>query len=383
MAQTSSVCLMMLISAFRLVGIKYPFLAQRFCTPTLVKWTISIVIFGSIGFNIVRFFELDLKACFSLRFDQPIQVVTTTDLRHDEVGSLLLLNMEKCWFNYVILQHFQLYYMSYSVIAYTLVNFGLPFSFLIVTNFLIFTTVRHSLALRQLMAPQQQSTSTTAKPKHPSPTSQNIKASTSRDPSRCNSSNSGPKCSTGGGGNNQTDSSHVAKETKTTIMLIVVVLVFLASNSLAFVCNIIEVLIRKMNLHQMYDTYLDLVEISNLLIVLNSAINIFIYWSFSKKYRAVFYFYVPWCRKISRRSRRHRNGAGGFMTPTTTVAPQATLAPTVKYSPVECRVIENQQRKKPAAVTTIYRQPSMTKRRSISSHRQQTQLSLSSTTAFL
>jgi hypothetical protein len=80
-------------------------------------------------------------------------------------------------------------------------------------------------------------------------------------------------------------------------MLLAVVAGFLAFNALAFINNILEIL---MSLHvlpeQFSPFYTTLVEIGNLMVNANSASTIFIYLCFGSKYRGIFLRY--WRRMV-------------------------------------------------------------------------------------
>uniref|UniRef100_A0A915HT58 G-protein coupled receptors family 1 profile domain-containing protein n=1 Tax=Romanomermis culicivorax TaxID=13658 RepID=A0A915HT58_ROMCU len=276
MAQTCSVGLLVLVSGYRLLGVKYPFLAQRICTPFKVKATTVFVVAFSIFFNIFRFFELETGPCFSTLYSGTGYNIFESDLRK--------LNL--------------VYYISYMVGAYTLVNFAAPFIFLITTNVIIIKAVHDSYKLRQMMVIPSSAKSSTSKSTETTP---NLKASNGKyqtDTLLTTTAN----CVSCPVSNADVAGTTSSKENKTTIMLIVVVFVFLFSNSLAFINNILEIILRTRNTEDGVQSeslarkvYLRLVEISNLLIVLNSSTNLFIYWAFSKKYRVLLRYYAS-CR---------------------------------------------------------------------------------------
>ncbi|CDW57334.1 Class A rhodopsin-like G-protein coupled receptor GPRfmr [Trichuris trichiura] len=84
---------------------------------------------------------------------------------------------------------------------------------------------------------------------------------------------------------NKTEDRREVRENKTTLMLVAIVIMFLICNSLAFIDNIIEALME--DNRSLENIYYTSVEISNLLVGINSSANIFIYCFFSIKYRIV------------------------------------------------------------------------------------------------
>lgn len=87
------------------------------------------------------------------------------------------------------------------------------------------------------------------------------------------------------------------------MMLLAVVAGFLAFNSLAFMNNILEILLTLDVLPEgFYSFYTTLVEIGNLLVNVNSASTIFIYLCFGSKYRSIFLRY--WRRVIKLSARK-------------------------------------------------------------------------------
>ncbi|KHJ47452.1 7 transmembrane receptor [Trichuris suis] len=130
------------------------------------------------------------------------------------------------------------YYVAYMMICYTTVMFGIPFLLLSVVSIGIIKTLRHSYNLRRQLIQL-----------------------------------------------NKTEDRREARENRTTLMLVAIVIMFLICNSLAFIDNIIEALMEdNKSLENIYYTS---VEISNLLVGINSSANIFIYCFFSIKYRIV------------------------------------------------------------------------------------------------
>lgn len=251
MAQTCSVGLLLMVSSHRFLGVRFPFVAQRLCTPERVKVAIiSVFIFATV-FNLLRWFELDVALCHSQLFNDTGLKVVVTDLRKDHI-----------------------YYVAYVVCTYTIVMFVIPFVLLIVMNSIIVKTVHRSYRLRQELT---QGNST--------------------------------KITDGVNGRQQIETS--ARENKTTIMLIVVVFVFLLCNSLAFINNILEVILAQLDDSPgsiiLREAYLIACEISNFLVVINSSSNIFIYWMFSGKFRLLLQYYLC-CATLRRRDSSRNAG---------------------------------------------------------------------------
>lgn len=85
-----------------------------------------------------------------------------------------------------------------------------------------------------------------------------------------------------------------AKERSTTVMLIGIVITFLTCNCLALVSNILEIVMREWSFlaETLYAPYKTICDISNLLVLVNMSLNVFIYLSFSERYRLVAKFYL-------------------------------------------------------------------------------------------
>ncbi|VDO95630.1 unnamed protein product [Soboliphyme baturini] len=136
------------------------------------------------------------------------------------------------------------YYQVYMMYGYTTIMFGIPFTLLSLVSAFIIRTVHRSYSIRQ-----QMSNSTSA-----------------------------------------IDQRRERQENKITFMFIAIVFMFLTFNSLAFINYILETMVSADQ--GMEDAFLKSVELGNLLVALNSASNIFIYLSFSIKYRKVCFNYV-------------------------------------------------------------------------------------------
>ncbi|CAI5449165.1 unnamed protein product [Caenorhabditis angaria] len=82
------------------------------------------------------------------------------------------------------------------------------------------------------------------------------------------------------------------KERQTSIMLISIVVIFIACNTLSFVCNILEIM-------KIEDELLEyMVLVNNTLVIINASSNIAIYMLFSDKYRTLlrYYIFCDWSR---------------------------------------------------------------------------------------
>lgn len=275
--QTASVGMTVLVSAHRFLGVVFPFRAQQWCTANRVKVAMWSVAVFSVGFNVPRWFEIGVDACQSTVYNATAIRLVLSDLRLDN-----------------------LYYSAYMVILYTLFMFALPFLLLIIMNALIVRTVHRSYRLRQMLTNKISTTATTASaPAAGLQVLEKRKQSSPKPPAGVSPQHqlqvyerapTAAADSGAGSGSSATTSS--MKENKTTIMLIAVVFMFLLCNSLAFINNILEVL----TAHgiPVMQAYLMSVEVSNFLVVINSASNIFIYWTFSARYRLLFRRYISY-----------------------------------------------------------------------------------------
>lgn len=231
--RTFNVSQIVMISLHRLSGVKYSFWAKRVFTFRLMKNSIMCSLCFSVLFNIVWFFKPK----------------STSFHCHD----LLLPN-----------DTFHLYKMGID----TVINFVLPVVSLVISNLFILQTLRQSVHLqRTIMGMSRKSTDKSNR--------------MLKDFNRYKKTRPSPSVS-------------LANKAKITKMFIVVFIIFISTHGLELACNIVERVIIKWNVCNSHLSYyfLILVEISNLAIVLNSAINIVVYCKFSKKYRTVLRSYV-------------------------------------------------------------------------------------------
>uniref|UniRef100_A0A915KCE5 G-protein coupled receptors family 1 profile domain-containing protein n=1 Tax=Romanomermis culicivorax TaxID=13658 RepID=A0A915KCE5_ROMCU len=241
--QTCSVAITVLVSSHRFLGVCYPFLAQKVCTPGRVKSAISMGVAASCLFNISRWWELEIVDCFSTVYSQHGIKVLESHLRS-----------------------FKAYYVAFMLCTYTVFMFFLPFIMLIIMNAMIMKAIHASYRMRQTMN------------------------RTTRNNSRTRLEKEAPY--TGLNPKNEPPQSSETNETRTTFMLIAVVFVFLICNCLAFLNNVLEMAITLAEFSTWNDIYSVSVEISNCLVAINSTFNIFIYTTFSGKFRRILYNYL-------------------------------------------------------------------------------------------
>lgn len=227
-AQTCSVWLTIAMSAHRFVGVCLPFKAARICSKRNCRLAIIFVLIFSLLFNVTRFCELKLAECYAEELDYLLITPNITELRD--------------W---------DMYRHVYMVWCCSIVMFFLPFILLIALNTAVILAIQNTTKLHQSLG-------------------SDYSVSKKRE---------------------------IAKEVSTSIMLVGVVVVFLVCNTLAFVANVLE----------MVDTYRTqddkdrfgesnfykiMVDASNMLVMLNAAINIFVYCSFSQRFRLLLNHYI-------------------------------------------------------------------------------------------
>uniref|UniRef100_A0A914VZC1 G-protein coupled receptors family 1 profile domain-containing protein n=1 Tax=Plectus sambesii TaxID=2011161 RepID=A0A914VZC1_9BILA len=251
--QTCGVYLTVMVGIHRYLGVCHPFLIRRVGSSGPVKLALATTVAFSVLFNVTRWLEVTNKSCRSEIFENATSVlVWTTELMHAP-----------------------LYSSTYRIAAYTVVMFLVPFLTLIVTNCLIVRTLRQSSRLRRRM--------------------------TVRTGSFVSSNNNTIKRFSGDGHANLKNvicaKVQEQKENGITVMLLAVVAGFLAFNALAFINNILEILLKVHVLPPEFEAfYTTLVEVGNLMVNVNSASTIFIYLFFGSKYRSIFLRY--WRRVI-------------------------------------------------------------------------------------
>uniref|UniRef100_A0A1I8AVU0 G_PROTEIN_RECEP_F1_2 domain-containing protein n=1 Tax=Steinernema glaseri TaxID=37863 RepID=A0A1I8AVU0_9BILA len=273
-SQTCSVYLTVLVSFHRFLGVCYPFRAKRWVTARPVKFAI----FGSVAFsviiNLTTWIELSVEPCFYNRFQRESRHITLTAV-----------------------QQYFFYGLVKRVIGYTLVMFVIPFFILIFVNYRIIIALKKSTNLRKFHVGSSKKKGT------PTPTA--AAASTKEDDgsshfkllrdskyselfsmfAKLNSGGFGPPSCM-----KQAHTSSV-RDRSVTLMLLAIVAMFLGCNGLAFCNNLVEILIfvDSVQMENNGNTALfeKSVEIANTLVSLNSASSIFIYVTFSTKYRSI------------------------------------------------------------------------------------------------
>lgn len=227
-AQTCSVWLTIFMSAHRFIGVCLPFKSGRICSKKNCRIALITVLVFSLLFNATRFWELRLEECYSDELNYTLVTPVTTTLRGSE-----------------------LYTHVYMVWCCSIVMFFIPFLLLIGLNTAVIMAIQNTQKLHQSLGTD-------------------YSISKKRE---------------------------IAKEVSTSVMLVGVVVVFLVCNTFAFVVNVLE----------MVDRYRDaddtrsfegslffkiMVDVSNCLVMLNAAINILVYCSFSQKFRLLLRHYL-------------------------------------------------------------------------------------------
>ncbi|CAI4229786.1 unnamed protein product [Auanema sp. JU1783] len=244
--QTCGVYLTVLVSVHRYLGVCHPFRAKRWVSGKPVKCAIIGSIIFSIVINIHTWFELNTAECYSKEFQRTIQTIRLTELKTNHTYNVIT----RC-------------------ILYTLVMFVIPFIALIIVNWKIIVALKESTRMRNLHS------------------SRKTNQSPLRNPSLLKTN-----------GNSVRDRS-------VTLMLLAIVAIFLCCNCLAFCNNIYEIVrdataaedismeASTSNNTEAYDsassqdTFDFSVELSNILISLNSSSSMFVYLIFSSKYRSI------------------------------------------------------------------------------------------------
>ncbi|KAE9550986.1 hypothetical protein FO519_005801 [Halicephalobus sp. NKZ332] len=160
-----------------------------------------------------------------------------------KVCFMIPINVELPFLQQTYLRENPLYRKIFYEWAYTLVMFVIPFSILIVVNTMVIVAIHRS---RRVHA-------------------------------KLNVYDDG------------TRKQELAKEISTSIMLVAIVLAFLTCNTLAFVINIME----KFEIRDLYVTF---VPWSNILVMVQSSVNVCIYCLFSDKYKQLLFYYLQFLR---------------------------------------------------------------------------------------
>ncbi|KAF1749990.1 hypothetical protein GCK72_016535 [Caenorhabditis remanei] len=321
--QTCGVYLTVLVSVHRYLGVCHPFRAKRWVSGKPVKWAIIGSIIFSIVLNLHTWLELDIRTCYDINFNSPLRAIFLTPLRMNSMYTLIT----KC-------------------IMYTLTMFIIPFITLIIVNCRIVVALKESTRMRngQSMKKSTQSRIMNnfrmlkgAKYSELFGRFGRLNFNPLKTPSLLKTN-----------GNSLRDRS-------VTLMLLAIVAIFLCCNCLAFCNNIYDnVQVAKKHaqesgssnstllppeieeLSQDYDeewsifdewTFDFSVEISNLLISLNSSSSMFVYLIFSSKYRSII---KHW---LGLEKRRRTNGVAL----TTVMAAQKALELSILPDEVEAR----------------------------------------------
>uniref|UniRef100_A0A8R1DPG1 G_PROTEIN_RECEP_F1_2 domain-containing protein n=2 Tax=Caenorhabditis japonica TaxID=281687 RepID=A0A8R1DPG1_CAEJA len=304
--QTCGVYLTVLVSVHRYLGVCHPFRAKRWVSGKPVKWAIIGSIVFSIVINLHTWLELDYRTCYSTSFHGPLRFIILTPLRNNDMYNLIT-----------------------KVFMYTLLMFVIPFMTLIIVNCRIVVALKESTRMRN---GQSMKKNTQSPLKTPSLLKTN--------------------------GNSLRDRS-------VTLMLLAIVAIFLFCNCLAFCNNIYDnVQVAKKHAQEtesfnrtspiigendeqngiggndgwsiFNEWNFDFsVEISNLLISLNSSSSMFVYLIFSSKYRSII---KHW---LGLEKRRRTNGVAL----TTVMAAQKALELSILPDEVEARRNRNEKRK--------------------------------------
>lgn len=271
--QTCGVYLTVLVSVHRYLGVCQPFRAKRWVSGRPVKGAIIGSVVFSILINIHTWLELDIFECLSTEFGQKVRSITLTALKSDETYNIVT----KC-------------------ILYTLVMFVIPFVTLIIVNCRIIVALKQSTRMRNRLSTVKSNQSRMIKSFR---LLKNAKYSELFGKFGRLGFNPLKASSLPRGGS--------VRDRSVTLMLLAIVAIFLCCNCLAF-CNNIYEIVRDYHGHvdsnvtqtdpgskanetvtvpENQDLFDFSVELSNILISLNSSSSIFVYFVFSSKYRSI------------------------------------------------------------------------------------------------
>uniref|UniRef100_A0A0N4Z0F9 G_PROTEIN_RECEP_F1_2 domain-containing protein n=1 Tax=Parastrongyloides trichosuri TaxID=131310 RepID=A0A0N4Z0F9_PARTI len=270
-AQTCGVYMTVLVSVHRFMGVCYPFRAKRYVNITPVRIAIVSAIAFSIGVNIPIWGELYVDFCVephegSVLFARQIQLST-----------------------YMENQYYKLFY---KVICYTLTMFIFPFGTLIFVNSKIILALKQSTNLRSKHGLKTESVrSDPTKYQSQFKLLRNFKYGDVLSSLNIRGNTNAFKIPRSF---LKTQFTNSVRDRSVTLMLLAIVAMFLGCNGLAFCNNFVEILVDmsgdtgKMR----QETFAKSVEISNILISLNSASSIVIYIIFSSKFRQTLKIYL-------------------------------------------------------------------------------------------
>ncbi|KAK5975463.1 hypothetical protein GCK32_014285 [Trichostrongylus colubriformis] len=258
----------------RYLGVCHPFRAKRWVSGRPVKSAIIGSIVFSILINIHTWLELDITQCLSKEFGQTVRSITLTSLKSNETYNIVT----KC-------------------ILYTLVMFIIPFITLISVNSRIIVALKQSTEMRNRLPSTAKLTQSRMVENFRLLKNAKYSELFGKFGRVAFNPLKGYGMSKGGS----------VRDRSVTMMLLAIVGIFLCCNCLAF-CNNIYEIVRDTRAHiesnvtqidpgksmnqteatyQNQDVFDFSVELSNILISLNSSSSVFVYLIFSSKYRSI------------------------------------------------------------------------------------------------
>uniref|UniRef100_A0A7E4V055 G_PROTEIN_RECEP_F1_2 domain-containing protein n=1 Tax=Panagrellus redivivus TaxID=6233 RepID=A0A7E4V055_PANRE len=278
--QTCGVYLTVLVSCHRFLGVCMPFRTKRWVTRRPVQYAIISSVIFSIAVNIPTWLELDTQYCFSKQFQQITTHITLTEL-----------------------QKSQSYNLVKKVIMYTLVMFVIPFTILIVVNWKIILALRASTNLRTL---HTYSTRTLTEPVVPTAHDEQphgghehvlkqfrlLKKTKYSEMFQSFAKMSNASIFKPSSDLFKKKFTNSLRDRSVTLMLLAIVALFLGCNGLAFCNNIVEILVFTDHISEDENSgsskwFENTVELSNILITVNSSTSSLVYFVFSSKYRNI------------------------------------------------------------------------------------------------
>uniref|UniRef100_A0A0N5BRZ6 G_PROTEIN_RECEP_F1_2 domain-containing protein n=1 Tax=Strongyloides papillosus TaxID=174720 RepID=A0A0N5BRZ6_STREA len=270
-AQTCGVYMTVLVSVHRFMGVCYPFRAKRYVNITPVRIAIISAIAFSFGVNIPVWGEIYIDFCI------------------EQFGKSIVFARQIQLSAYMGNPYYKLFY---KVICYTLTMFILPFGTLIFVNSKIILALKQSNNLRSKHGLKNESVKTDpSRCASQLKSLKNMKYSDVLNSLNIRSNNNGfriPKSFL------RTQFTNSVRDRSVTLMLLAIVAMFLGCNGLAFCNNFVEILVDMSGDlgKTREETFAKSVEISNILISLNSASSIVIYIIFSSKFRHTLKIYL-------------------------------------------------------------------------------------------